>query len=175
MNIKEATELWVSRDMTRIPLSVIEKLNKISDYNDIVEITPIAKYSRVWSEEYRTEGEVIGITEDDNGNLTATVELDNGEQRDMAIEDLSALYEDGLPMWGTMWTFDDPCDCDWLADEDNLRKMAECGFRIYESEDYGYIFGIDGCGYSFFDEHWIPLYKARRLRWHDGEDTEYLK
>lgn len=47
--------------------------------------------------------------------------------------------------------------------------MADCGFRIYEQEDYGYIFGIDGAGYDFYDEHWCPLYKARGLRWHDEE------
>lgn len=45
--------------------------------------------------------------------------------------------------------------------------MADCGFRIYESDDFGgYIFGIDGAGYDFYDAHWIPLYKARGLRWH---------
>ena len=167
MDIREAAELWVSRDMTRIPLGVVEKLLKASNYEDIVEITPIATNFKVWSNEYQQNGEISKISEDDNGDLIATVDLDNGEQHDTAIEDLSAQYEDGLPMWSTMWAFDDPCDCDWLEDEDNMRKMAECGFRIYESEDYGYIFGIDGCGYSFYDEHWIPLYKARGLRWHD--------
>ena len=168
MDIREAAELWVSRDMTRIPMSVVEKLIKISNYSDIVEITPIVKYSRVWSNEYHKGGEVVEITEDD-GNLIAVVELYNGKQHKMAIEDLSPQYKAGLPMWSTMWAFDNPCDCDWLEDEENMRKMAECGFRIYESEDYGYIFGIDGCGYSFFDEHWIPLYKARGLRWHDNK------
>ena len=38
--------------------------------------------------------------------------------------------------------------------------MADCGFRIYEQEDYGYIFGIDGAGYNFFDEH-FELYIRR--------------
>ena len=71
-------------------------------------------------------------------------------------------------MWGTMWSFDDNCDASWL--ENNLQAMANCGFRIYESEDYGYIFGIDGAGYSFYDAHWIPLYKARGLKWHDNEE-----
>lgn len=27
-----------------------------------------------------------------------------------------------------------------------------------------------GAGYSFYTEHWIPLYKARGLKWHDKED-----
>lgn len=77
---------------------------------------------------------------------------------------------DYLPMWGTMWSFGDSADDYWLEEEDGLELMAECGFRIYEQEDFGYLFGIDGAGYSFMDEHWIPLYKARGLQWHREEE-----
>ncbi len=77
---------------------------------------------------------------------------------------------DYLPMWGTMWSFGDSEDDYWLEEEDGLELMAECGFRIYEQEDFGYLFGIDGAGYSFMDEHWIPLYKARGLQWHREEE-----
>ena len=77
---------------------------------------------------------------------------------------------DYLPMWGTMWSFGNAADDYWLEEKDGLELMAECGFRIYEQEDFGYLFGIDGAGYSFLHEHWIPLYKARGLRWHrEGE------
>jgi len=76
---------------------------------------------------------------------------------------------DYLPMWGTMWSFGDSADDYWLEEEDGLELMAECGFRIYEQEDFGYLFGIDGAGYSFMDNHWIPLYKARGLQWHREE------
>ena len=69
-------------------------------------------------------------------------------------------------MWGTMWSFTDSSDNSWLEDKKNLQTMADCGFRIYEQEDYGYIFGIDGAGYDFYEAHWIPLYKARGLEWH---------
>ena len=77
---------------------------------------------------------------------------------------------DYLPMWGTMWSFGNSADDYWLEEKDGLELMAECGFRIYEQEDFGYLFGIDGAGYSFMDEHWIPLYKARGLRWHEKEE-----
>ena len=53
--------------------------------------------------------------------------------------------------------------------------MADCGFRIYEQEDYGYIFGIDGAGYDFYEAHWIPLYKARGLKWHLTEHRRMQK
>ena len=77
-------------------------------------------------------------------------------------------YDDVLPLWGTMWSFQDSADSWWLEFDGGLEKMAACGFRIYEQEDYEYIFGIDGGGYDFYEAHWIPLYKARELRWHDN-------
>lgn len=79
-------------------------------------------------------------------------------------EDNEERY-DALPIWGTLWSFGDSIDSDWL--EDHLREMADCGFRIYRQEDYGYLFGIDGAGYDFYEAHWIPLYRARGLRWHE--------
>lgn len=79
---------------------------------------------------------------------------------------------DFLPMWGTMWCFGDSLDDWWLENEGGLKLMAKCGFRIYRQEDYGYIFGIDGAGYDFYEVHWIPLYKARGLRWHNEEDNK---
>jgi hypothetical protein len=85
------------------------------------------------------------------------------------LENVADTY---LPMSGDMWAFSSGFDKDWLATNDGLQKMAECGFRIYEQEDYEYIFGIDGAGYSFMSEHFIPLYKARGLRWHNSEDKD---
>ena len=80
---------------------------------------------------------------------------------------MESEYDDGLPMWGTMWSFGDSADDWWLEEKDGIKVMSECGFRIYEHEEYGYFFGIDGAGYDFYEAHWIPLYKARGLKWHD--------
>ena len=70
-------------------------------------------------------------------------------------------------MWGTMWSFGDNVDDWWLEKNGGLQAMSNCGFRIYESEEFGYFFGIDGAGYDFYESHWEPLYKARGLQWHD--------
>ena len=72
---------------------------------------------------------------------------------------------DYLPMWGTMWCFSDRSDEEWLAE--NIAAAKECGIIVYESEELGYCFGIDGAGYSFFEKHWKPFYLARGLKWHD--------
>ena len=71
-------------------------------------------------------------------------------------------------MWGTMWTFSEDLDEDWVRE--NLDKVAKCGFRIYEDYKTGDIYiGIDGAGYNFYEAHWIPLYEARGLKWHSDE------
>ena len=97
------------------------------------------------------------------------IQLDPDEVREITPgeRDENARY---LPMWSTMWSFGDSEDDYWIEKGDGLELMAECGFRIYEQEDFGYLFGIDGAGYSFLHEHWIPLYKARGLRWHEEEE-----
>lgn len=92
------------------------------------------------------------------------------------IEEVTPMTEEQLeevegflPMWGTMWSFSEPMDDWWLEEKNGLEAMARCGFRIYHQEDYGYIFGIDGAGYDFYEDHWIPLYKERGIQWHDTE------
>ena len=74
-------------------------------------------------------------------------------------------FEYGLPMWSTMWAFGLRIDEDWARE--NLEEIGKCGFKIFESEDYGIVIGIDGAGYDFYEDHWIPLYDARGLKWHE--------
>lgn len=74
--------------------------------------------------------------------------------------------EGHFPMWGTMFTFKNSLDDQWLQDSDNIQVMRDCGFHVYESEHFDYIFGIDGAGYDFYEAHWTPLYLKRGLQWH---------
>lgn len=86
------------------------------------------------------------------------------------VEHLTAEEDDlsyALPMWGTMWTFGEKLDEEWA--ERNIEAMKECGFEVYRSDELGIFFGINGAGYDFYDAHWIPLYKARGLQWHEQE------
>ncbi len=76
---------------------------------------------------------------------------------------------DQLPIWGTMWSFGESLDNDWLEEKDGITQMSKCGFRIFKSEEFGYFFGIDGAGYDFYEAHWIPLYDERGLKWHDTQ------
>lgn len=98
------------------------------------------------------------------------IEFPDGKLISAAAEDFEVVHDDILPIWGTMWSFRDSADTRWLED-DGIQSLSKCGFRVYESDEFGYFFGIDGAGYDFYEEHWIPLYRARGLRWHDFKNA----
>lgn len=166
MTIREACELWVSRDMNAIPQSVLVKLQQMNP-DDLAELTPITKADRVYVCSAGEMGEVIAIDEDAE---EYTVQLDNGETITTEGFDLEREDYDRFPMWGTMWSFSCSFDEDWALS--HLNEMAACGFRLYESEDYGLVFGIDAAGFDFYEAFWVPLYKARGLRWHDEAEEK---
>lgn len=162
----DACHEWV-RGFNAFPYRMIEKLIS-NDYGDWTEITPITKCDTVYVSEYNEYGEVIEIYENEDEEKIAKVELRSEEEAvEVSVDDIEVERDGFLPMWGTLWQFGDSIDDWWL--ENNLDKMAECGFRIYESYEFGYFFGIDGAGYDFYSEHWIPLYDARGLHWHESE------
>lgn len=82
----------------------------------------------------------------------------------LAGEDESA-YGDWLVSWGTMWTFKEIIDKDWA--QDNSKAFEEAGFSLYDVKRLGLVFGVDGGGYDFVEEHFLPLYDARGIQWHE--------
>jgi hypothetical protein len=50
-------------------------------------------------------------------------------------------------------------DEEWITD--NIEKVEECGFLVYYSEETGILLGVDGAGYDFYSNHWIPLYSPQ--------------
>ena len=165
-SIKDAAYAWV-KEMNAFPMGMIERLFD-ADMDDWHEVTPIAEGCRVWSNDYQTGAEVVSIVEDEDGEKIVKIRLDDGEEVTADFYDVSREDDSFFPMWGWMWQFDDSADTWWI--ENNLDVMADCGFRIYESEEFGYFFGIDGAGYDFYGAHWIPLYKARGLQWHNSDN-----
>lgn len=133
--IKDATREFV-KELNAIDRGIIERLMQ-NNIDEWTEVTMPCEGNRVYVIDECEEGEIIDIITDDSNDL--------------------------LPMWGTMWSFDDIYDDLWLEEKDGIKKMSECGFRIYQHEEYGYFFGIDGAGYDFYEAHWIPLYKARGM------------
>lgn len=161
----DAAHEWV-REMNAYPRIMIEKLME-NDIDSWHEVTALHVGCRVYCYD---NAEFGYITEYDDNVELYTIELDSNEEITASENELEINRYDTLPMWGTMWSFGDSCDDWWLNEEDGIRKMSECGFRIYNSDEFGYFFGIDGAGYNFYDNHWIPLYKKRGLQWHDKEE-----
>lgn len=87
-------------------------------------------------------------------------------------EDWTQLTQiDDEPTWGWMWNMGDTgWDNDWV--EENVDVFEELGLILFEHEEYGYWFGVDAGGFDFYEAYWIPLYKARGLRWHDEKEEE---
>ncbi|HJJ89377.1 MAG TPA: hypothetical protein O0W81_04655 [Methanocorpusculum sp.] len=161
--------------MNAIQWGIIEKL-MLNDPDEWQEVTEPRIGDSVYVFELMDEWDTLehsGVIE----NMTKPdgiylITLNDGTSIQIGREDFEVEYDGSLPMWGTMWSFGDGADDWWLEEGDGIQLMSQCGFRIYEHEEFGYFFGIDGAGYDFYEAHWIPLYKARGLRWHDVETDE---
>lgn len=171
MNIKEACQLWVQRDMNVISQSIFQKafIERERGIDEFREITPPSVYDRVYCDNGESGYITETITNEDENEIKYKIKLDNDDEIVLDDSEFEVEHDDILPMWGTMWQFDGMIDNDWLDDSENRQKMADCGFRIYETDEDGIFFGIDGAGYDFYESHWIPLYKERGLQWHDKE------
>lgn len=172
----DAVEEWVN-GFNAVPRSMIEALMK-ADLNSWVELTTPNYGDRVYVYDGEHDGEGGVIVEDcyDKERDLHRIKFDNKDLDDAILgEDEFEVERDGvLPMWGWMWSFGDSADDYWLEELDGFRLMSQCGFRIYEHNEWGYFFGIDGAGYSFMEEHWKSLYQARGLKWHDEKaEHEY--
>lgn len=174
MTVKEATERWGS-EFNRFPQSMIQKLME-SDACSWHEVTKPACGRRVYvfnmpdgCEDYSDSGEIENYLEEAD---TYLINLDDGNTVEVVEGDFEIDEDAFLPMWGTLWSFGNSCDNYWLDEMDGIRSMSDCGFRIYEHDEWGYFFGIDGAGYDFYAEHWIPLYRKRGLHWHDTETED---
>ena len=99
------------------------------------------------------------------------------EEHDVDPDDVSWYDEDdglaytysadtttGAPMWNTWFV---PNGFVWHWCHEHLREVAECGFTLIMHDDEFYALAVDGCGYSFRDTHFMRLYDAMGIRWHE--------
>ncbi len=68
-------------------------------------------------------------------------------------------------MWNAMWVIGGG------PSYEEIQEFNECGISVYEDDDGGWYFGIDGCGYDFYDAHWIKLYRKYGICRHSTEDA----
>lgn len=165
MTIREATEEW-GNGFDAIQTDMISELMQ-NNPDDWREVTVPSVGDRVYVYDESESGEITKCCVEDED--TYEIELDNGNTVVKESGDFEVEADTILPMWSTMWSFHASPDVDWGESEEGIAALSKCGFRVYESEKYGVFFGIDGCGYDFYEDHWIPLYKERGLHWHDPE------
>jgi hypothetical protein len=155
--IREAAEELVN-SLNAFPRDMLEELYNANP-DDWEELTPVREGDRVYCNSEGDFGTISEIGEDND----IILDMDDGREIRTDMDDITMERDDFLPMWGTLWSFSEEYQDNWL--NRNLDKAADCGFRIYESRKYGMFLGIDGTGYSFLSEHWEPLYQAMPMDW----------
>lgn len=159
MNKKEAVKSFVN-DFNFIERELIECVCN-SNIDNFVELTPCIHVGNEvkYIDNVTGDEEVGSISEIDETNNKVVI-----DKKVIDTDDVYTIYDEFLSMYG----FFNPKDLsveNWI--ENNLEKVAKCGFRIYRYEDTGSIYlGIDGYGYDFYKEHWEPLYDVIGLKWH---------
>lgn len=166
VTVRDAVEMWLSRCFDAINQDIIARLMKYEPDKWREVTVPVAGDS-VFVFKTGTYGDVI---ECDKQSGDYRIRLVNDSKMYARAKDFRGVYFDKLPAWRTMWSFSDDFDDRWFRKQGGLEIMSELGFRVYEHEDFGYFFGIDGAGYDFYEAHWIPLYRARGLLWHKPEE-----
>lgn len=64
--------------------------------------------------------------------------------------------KENYPCWNTLFEFRDSY---FNENEEKIQKCIEAGFGIIEDcEDFNTTLFVGGAGYSFYAQHWIPLY-----------------
>ena len=163
MTIREAANDWVTRCMDAIDTCILRKLYNF-DPDDWHEVTVPSVGDRVYVFNECAYGAITDFDEESGFEI----ELDDGNMIHADADDFEPESDSVWPMWNTMWSFSDSADLYWL-EHGGIKALSDCGFRVYESEEFGFYFGIDGAGYDFYEAHWLPLYKARGLCWHDTD------
>jgi len=169
MNIKEATNRWVNEfnfvSETLIQNAVGEDFGDWIDLTrDIITVGDTVYYDGENWEVLEIDDDMLFLE-----SLNDPESMGNIEVKKWEVEPEEDYYSGLFPMWGTLFNPKSGFDEEWI--QNNLEKVKECGLRAFEYYPTGDIFlGVDGAGYSFMDNHWIPLYKARGLQWHDFEE-----
>jgi hypothetical protein len=71
----------------------------------------------------------------------------------------------GIVFWTTDWPMSNEYSPGIVA------AAIDAGFLVYEPQEFdGHILAIDGGGYDFYESHWVPLYLALGLKWHENEE-----
>jgi len=163
--IKNAARKFLDTRFDRIPNVLFEKLvEQGMEHNDVLELV---------DSKYRECNE-CGET-----NVSIGEELDDGEHGWHCPDCKTTFDADEHEPWERLNvvgpTYGWPgahCVSFWTDWNAVGQVAAQCGFEVYESPMFGgYVLSIDGGGYDFVDAHWVPLYLAMGLLWHENDEA----
>ena len=92
---------------------------------------------------------------------------DGYNEDDVEFEQFGMTHQ---PMWNTWFMPTEFMDIDWI--KNNQEEIALLGFTIIEIIHDRFeevALGIDGAGYSFYENHFVPLYELRGFQWHEED------
>lgn len=151
---REVCRLWVNRDFSNIPGALVERA-----FKDMAEDLQL----------------LAGGLQVSNCCDNAEIEFVHGSDIDPVCPTCNNCClthwsgpEYGWPAaWGTMFHPSESFDEEWVRN--NADAVARLGFLVYDSDETGILLGVDGAGYDFYDQHWLPLYRLRGLKWHESK------
>ena len=147
------TSQWVDKTFNFISLSNAEKVfdNALFEH---VETNQTEDTAEDFINDYGHEGDFKESV------IDSFLEYCKENHEDEFIE-----YADNenYPMWNTLFEFKNEPSA-------KIIKIAQnCGFGIISSNDnYNTMLFVRGAGYSFYGQHWIPMYL--QLPWVNSED-----
>lgn len=162
-SIRQATLQWLST-WSHIPGSLIEKL---AHADELVSAYDSDTFRLVASPLIECSG--CGFLFDENLSLDELNRHQDVPCRE-CMDNMGDGWRIGRPVhafpcaWGTLFVPNELCDQEWV--EEHCEQIATLGFFVFKSEELGYILGIDGAGFDFYEALWIPLYRMRGLQWH---------
>lgn len=120
--VEDCAHLWVS-EFNAIPTMMVSELMNV-DPDSWREVTEPSSGAVVF-----VAGNVGTVETVRDGE--ALVHLANGLCFWVPKGKCEVDYCDALPMWGTMWSFSDPCDIWWVEEGDGVEVLSRCGFRVF--------------------------------------------
>lgn len=178
--LKRLASDWVERTFNHVPLATLEKLTDKQLYE---YITPeaLSEFRADWWDGLEDDNKADILEEFNPGRYTQMplnnplkVEafcewLDENKEQEMREWRDESGHEE-YPMWGTCFEFK-------YSTSEEIKSAAQAaGFGLIEGgerdlEDYNTILWVGGCGYSFYGQHWIPLFLS--LPWNEKLREEY--
>ena len=160
-NYKLANELqrlaedWVNKTFNFIQVDV---LNKCCDNMLFEYIRPAELDRKDFLNDYNLNEDYDQYLkdnelEDNEKSLTEFCEIEEQNNFESFRDDRE---QENYPMWNTCFEFRSSWDGN---NEETIQKAIEAGFGIIEGmEDFNTLLFVAGAGYSFYGQHWIPLF-----------------